>query len=154
MIERLVAPAATVLTAVALAPAGVSAVAPAAAALGLFPLAVSWRSRTVGLVGATLLLAGVVVAGALELSPPLLVVATLGTVLAWDGTAQAIDLRAQVDDGETTRAAATHTGTTFTVTALLGATVSLVFLFAGTVPSLAIVLALAGAALLALGLGP
>lgn len=154
MRDHAIAPAAALLTAAVLSPAGLLAVAPAAAALGLFPLALSWRSRRVAMAATTLLLGGVVVAGTFALDTGLLVVATLGTVLAWDATAQTIALREQLDDGATGRAMAAHLGTTLVVTALVGATAYLVFLLVATIPPVAVVLSLAGAVLLVLGLEP
>lgn len=154
VIGRTVASAAVALTALTLAPAGFIAVAPAFAALALVPLAIRWHSRTTALLAATALLGGVVTAGTLDLQPGLLVVATLGTVLAWDATSQAIDLREQLDDADIRRALLAHVGATLAATALVGSTAYLVFLLVAAIPPVAVVLFLGGAVLLVLGLEP
>jgi len=151
---RAVASAAVTLTALAVAPAGVLAVAPTFVALALVPLAIRWRSRVTALFAATALLGGVVVAGALELQPGLVVVATVGTVLAWDATVQTIALREQLDDGELRRALLAHVGATLAATALVGSTAYLIFLVVAAIPPVAVVLFLGGAVLLVLGLEP
>lgn len=143
-----------VLTAVALAPAGVIAVAPAFVALALFPLAIRWRSRRTALIAATVLLAGVALGGMLDLTAGLLVLATVGTVVAWDATSQTIGLREQLDDADARSALLAHVGATLAATAVVGSTAYLVFLFIFTIPPIAIVLFLGGAVLLVLGLEP
>lgn len=113
-----------------------------------------WRTGTTG--GGLLALVGVVYAGATGLAPQLLVVATIGAVLAWDAGVNAVGLAEQLDARASShRAELVHTGSTVVAVAGVGAVVLLAYSVGrGVVPPAAVLPVAVGALLVAAGLSP
>jgi len=106
-------------------------------------------------VGGGLLLGSVVVAGWQGLPAQALVLGTVGTVVAWDSAVTAVGLSRQVEDGATRRAEVVHTGIVLVVTAGVGGVVTAAYVVGrGVAPATAVLPVVAGALLVAAGLGP
>lgn len=113
------------------------------------------QSRTDATVGGALLLAAILVAGWQGLSGQSLVLGTVCAVVAWDGATTAVGLARQVADGETRRVEVVHTGIVLVVAAGVGGVVVAAFVVGqGIVPASAVLPVVAGAVLVAAGLGP
>lgn len=150
-----VAVAAGLLTAATLVPSGVEPVTPAIG--GVVALVVGAKQHRRGVVdlGGVALVLGLVVAGSRGHPAGLLVLGTLGAVLAWDSASHAVGLATQLtEDADTKRGEAVHVGVTLLVTGAIAALVLLTYTGGGQVPLVAGLLVAAGAVLVAGGLAP
>lgn len=107
-------------------------------------------------VGGVVLVAAIVVAGLLGAADGLVLLATVGAVLAWDAVENALGLRAQLGpDADTRRAELIHLGATASVTAGLAGLVYFASLLGrGRIPAVTGIALVGGAILIALGLAP
>lgn len=145
-----------VLTGMALLSAGTTPALAGFAGTGLLIAGVRREWPTGANAGGVLLLAAVVFAGATGLAPQLLIVTTVGAVLAWDSSVNAVGLATQLDThASTRRAELVHTGSTVVAAAGAGAVVLLTFFAGEGLVSPATVIPVAiGALLVAAGLSP
>ena len=121
------------------------------------PVAVAGVYRTSRVVlagGVTLLFSGVVLAGAGGGAPDAVVVAMLGTVLAWDVGENAISMAGQLRTGAGKRAEIVHAAVMATVTLTVAVAGYSVYLFASAgQPEIALSLLVFGVVLVVLALG-
>lgn len=106
--------------------------------------------------GGVVLVAAIVVAGLFDLPDGLVLLATVGAVLAWDAVENALGLRAQLGpDADTRRAELVHLAATGSVTAALAGIVYFASLLGrGRIPAVTGIALVGGAILIALGLAP
>jgi hypothetical protein len=127
------------------------------AAAGLAGLLVGTRRERRGVVdlGGAVVLLAVVLAGSRGHPVNLLVLGTVGALVAWDSASHAVGLGTQLDDEAVTqRGEAVHLGVTLVATAALATLAMLTFVAGGQVPLVAGLLLAAGAVLVASGLSP
>ena len=155
---RVVRASALVAGVVTVATLAVSGGEPAGVATaGLAGLLVGARRERRGLVdlGGAVALLGVVLAGSRGHPADLLVLGTVGALVAWDSASHAVGLETQLDDEAVTqRGEAVHLGATLVATAAVATLSMLTFVAGGQVPLLAGLLLVAGAVLVASGLAP
>lgn len=132
-------------------PAGLAVVGTAAMVVG----ATRERQGAVDLGGLVVVL-GILVAGTRGVPADLLVLATVGAVLAWDSAGHALGLSVQLGpDATTRRGEAVHVGVTLVAAAGVAALAMLTFVVGdGRVPLVAGVVVAIGAVLVAGGLVP
>lgn len=106
--------------------------------------------------GGVVLVGALVIAGLLGLADGLVLLATVGAVLAWDAVENALGLRSQLGpDADTRRAELIHLGATASVTAGLAGIVYFASLLGrGRIPAVTGIALVGGAILIALGLAP
>lgn len=134
--------------------AGTAAIAVAGTVVCLASAARAWSLGVT--VGGAALVGAVVLAGWQGLGFQSLVLGTVGAVVAWDASANAVGLTRQVEtDSQTRRVVGVHTGLVLAVTAGVAAVVTLAFVLGnGVVPAAGALPVVAGAVLVAAGLGP
>jgi len=128
-----------------------------AAAIAGVPVAIAGVYRTSRAIlagGVALLFAGVVLAGAGGGAPEAVVVAMIGTVLAWDVGENAISMAGQLRTGAGERAEIVHAAAVSTVTLTVAVAGYSVYLFASAgQPEIALSLLVFGVVLVVLALG-
>ena len=131
---------------------------PALVALAGLPLIASgvWlHRRSFATAGVLFLFVGILYAGIQGHDPGLLLVATAGMVLAWDGAIHAISLREQLDEtAQVRRGLLAHTGATLLAASLCAALVYVAFLVGLSLSPFTLLLFLVGAVFVLIGLGP
>jgi hypothetical protein len=122
----------------------------------LVALAPRWPRRAAADAGGVGLFVGLLVAGAGGLAAPLLLVATLGAVLAWDGGSHAVGLATQLEpESQSGRGELVHAGLTLVVTAGIAGVAYVTYLVGrGRLPLVAGVLVALGAVLVTLAIDP
>jgi hypothetical protein len=143
------------LTVATLVPSGVEPAGVAVAGVVALVAGAARERRGVVDLGGAVLLLGVVVAGSRGHAADLLVMATVGAVVAWDAAGHAVGLATQLDsDAETGRGEAVHIGLTLLSTGAIATLALLTYTSGGQVPLVAGLLVAAGAVLVAAGLAP
>lgn len=126
--------------------------------VGLLVLGFGTLSNKRGTVtwGGMILFLGVLVAGYNGLDAGLLLVATIGTVAAWDAGTYVVELVAQLDeDAETGRATVVHVSATLVATTVIAGLAYLPYLLtSGDFPVLPAVLLVLGAIMVAIAIEP
>jgi hypothetical protein len=139
----------------AVLPAGTETALLALAGTVTLLFATTRQSETEATIGGALLLGAIVVAGWQGLAGQSLVLGTVCAMLAWDSAVTAVGLGRQIENGETRRVEVVHAGIVLVVTAGVGGVVTAAFVVGqGIVPASAVLPVLAGAVLVAAGLGP
>lgn len=144
------------LSVIALVPAGLEPVLVGTGGLGLLALGYRARREPRVTLGAVVLLGAVLYAAVLGLADGLVIVGTLGTVLAWDATENAVGLHHQLGAAaETTRAELAHVGATLAAGGAIGGLALLTAAVArDRLPALAAIVIVAGAILLLVAVTP
>jgi hypothetical protein len=142
------------LAAATLTPAGVDLVATGLLAGALSGYGVSIRSRKTVVAGSGVLFAVILLAGMRGLQPGLLIAATVGLVLTWDGGTHAVDCRQQFEKSTSPGVVLAHSGATLLATAGAGTVVYVAFLAGGWVPPAGVLLFVFGGMLVGIGLVP
>ncbi|MCU4719104.1 DUF7519 family protein [Halapricum hydrolyticum] len=157
-VERVPSRAGLVLTGLAgLVAAAGALLGGSVAALAGVPVAILGvyrTSRPVLAVGVALLFVGVMLAGLQDGAPVAVLVAMVGTVLAWDVGENAISMAGQLRTGASGRAEVVHAGAVSAVTLTVAIAGYSVFLLAsGGQPGIALSLLVFGTVLVVLSLG-
>jgi hypothetical protein len=148
--------AAGLLAGLALLPVGITPATGAFVGTGVLLAGARRESHTWANLGGALLFGGLVYAAVLGLAPGTLVVATIGSVVAYDSGVTALGLTAQLDSrAESRRAEMVSAGSTAVAAAAAGGVVVLAYSVGnGVVPAAAVIPVALGALLVAAGLSP